>query len=622
MIQTLRENLKGALAIVLIGFILLAMLVTGQEMVKTTLSDTVAKVNGTAISEKDLRRAMMLAKARMQEQMKLEDTAEQLKDENLRQPALNSLIREKALVLAAQKGGMGVSDATVKDQIKQSFSQNNAFQAEQFNYFLNRNGYTQASLIEQESGLYVLRQLMQGLSGSAFVTASEVDLLAAIVGQKRNFTAITLPYSLLDGKIKIADEEAEQYYKDNQARFTEEQKISVQYIALFLDDLAKLKVPTDEQIKASFEEEQKNFVSTPELIIAHILVDAKTEKAAAQKRIDDIKVKLASGESFESLAKTQSDDLGSKDAGGVLGVMTGDLFPADFQASVSSLTEGQVSAPLTSPAGTHFVKLLKRTTPVAPSFETRKAIIQQQLAKEQAAEHYADDLKRLDELTFGKDSLEAAAQALGLEVKTSALFARSGGADIAAQAAVVEAAFAKDVLEQGQNSKVIEVGSDKAYVVRLKDNNPSHVKPLAEVKPSVVAALTQAKITSELQAKAGQLQQLWSSGGDIAALVKKEGYIQKTFTDAERFKSAEDREVVQWAFSMVPPAPNQPQLGTFTGHKGDVVVISLTAVQKGSRQGLDPQQLDAMKAQVENQQMNDELVAYEQAQFSAAKVKR
>ena len=206
MMLKLRENLQGTLAVVLIVVVVVIMVVSGQEMLKSSVSDRVASVNGVDISGRDLSRAMMNTRARMQEQMQLDENAEQLKDENLRQPALNSLLREKALLLAAQKAGMGVSDAVIKDQIKQSFTQDKQFNAQIFNGYLSRYGYTQASLIEHESGSYLLRQLVTGLTDSAFVTASDLELLASIAGQKRTYSTITIP------KEKVASKSSESVF--------------------------------------------------------------------------------------------------------------------------------------------------------------------------------------------------------------------------------------------------------------------------------------------------------------------------------------------------------------------------------------------------------------------------
>ncbi|HMW71029.1 MAG TPA: SurA N-terminal domain-containing protein, partial [Cellvibrionaceae bacterium] len=211
MIQDLRENLKGTVAVVIGAVVLLAMIVTGQEVSKTSFTDTVASVNGDDISLKDLRRAMTQEKIRLKNQFGMPDDAEQLKDENLKQPALTSLMRQRAVIQAAQRAGMGVSEVVVKDQIKQAFTQDKQFNAQGFNAYLANFGFTQATLLQQESETYIVRQLLSGLSDTAFITQQDVELLAGIVGQKRSFSAVTIPKEKA-AKVTPTEEEIAQYY--------------------------------------------------------------------------------------------------------------------------------------------------------------------------------------------------------------------------------------------------------------------------------------------------------------------------------------------------------------------------------------------------------------------------
>jgi peptidyl-prolyl cis-trans isomerase D len=621
MIQNLRENLKGTVAVVFIGFILLAMVVSGEQLIATSLSDDVASVNGEDITTKDLQRAIMQERARLRNQYQLEDSAEQLKEENLRQPALNALIREKALVQAAQRAGMGVSDEVVKDVIKQGFSQNNQFNQQLFTSYLNQFGHTQASLIERESQGYLARQLLNGLADTTFVTQKDVDLLASIAGQKRSFNVLSISKDKVAKGVSVNDEEIAQFYKDNEKTFTEPEKVILQYLEISVEEMAKAQVVSDEEVKEAFEKELAAFDASPELSIAHILIEKGGDTAAAEKKIAEVKAKLDAGEAFESLAKAYSDDLGSKELGGELGVMTGDAYPAAFKTAVAALNEGQVSAAIPTEAGTHFVKLLKKSQPTPPELAARKDSIKLQLATDKASEKFSEQLKLLDELTFGKDNLESAAQAIGSTVKVTPAFERSGGEGIAANGKVIEAAFAKDVLEQGQNSKVIEMPGDKAVVVRLKEHLASRVKPLQEIKPQVVETLTRQKISTQLQALAQEAIAKIQAGSAAETYAKSQGFAFAKYDAVDRFKSIDNREAMQHAFSMLKPAEGQSHWESFATAEGAQLVIGLTAVVKGEVKDLDPQQLAAMRAQVESQVSADELTAYETVHFSTATVK-
>lgn len=619
MIQDLRENLKGTVAVVIGAVVLLAMIVTGQEVSKTSFTDTVASVNGDDISLKDLRRAMTQEKIRLKNQFGLPDEAEQLKDENLKQPALNNLMRQRAVIQAAQRSGMGVSEVVIKDQIKQAFTQDKQFNAQSFNAYLNNFGYTQATLLQQESESYMVRQLLTGLSDTAFITQQDVDLLAGIVGQMRSFSAITIPKEKAS-KVTPSEEEITQYYQDNQSSFSEPEKVSLQYLEVSVPQLAKDQTVTEEEIKAAFDKELAEFKSEPELSIAHILIEAGQDTTQSDAKIAQVQAKINSGEAFDTLAKTYSDDLGSKELGGDLGVMTGDSFPAEFKTAVAALKEGQVSGPLKSSAGTHFVKLVKKTQPVAPTLEGRRVAIAQQLATDKAAEKFVDQIKALEEATFGKSDLSTAATALGLKVQETELFAKTGAAGITAEPLVLEAAFAKDVLEQGQISKVIELPQERAVVIRLKEHKPSHVKPLAEVRATVLETLVQQKTAAQLLALAKAVSDKLRAGAKPEDAAKELGYSFAQFEKQDRFKSTADREILQYAFGMVRPAA-QPQVENFATRNGGQVVISLTAATNGTVADLEAQQLAGLKSQVVQQKSTDDIAAYEGAHFSAAKVK-
>ena len=49
---------------------------------------------------------------------------------------------------------------------------------------------------------------------------------------------------------------------------------------------------------------------------------------------------------FTELAKTYSDDLGTRDQGGDLGFTSGEAFPEEFESALAALEVGAISAPV------------------------------------------------------------------------------------------------------------------------------------------------------------------------------------------------------------------------------------------------------------------------------------
>jgi len=79
------------------------------------------------------------------------------------------------------------------------------------------------------------------------------------------------------------------------------------------------------------------------------------EKTAAQNA-DKAWNRLQSGESFENVAKTMSEDMTSKHKGGYLGIIDGSTYGQEFQQAISGLVPGIISRPVHSSFGYHIIK--------------------------------------------------------------------------------------------------------------------------------------------------------------------------------------------------------------------------------------------------------------------------
>jgi parvulin-like peptidyl-prolyl isomerase len=87
--------------------------------------------------------------------------------------------------------------------------------------------------------------------------------------------------------------------------------------------------------------------------VAHILLFEPTAEV-----IEEIQVKIDAGVEFALLAMDYSEDFGSAESGGDLGYTSGETFPEAFEKALAGLEVGQVSEPINTDAGTHFIKLL------------------------------------------------------------------------------------------------------------------------------------------------------------------------------------------------------------------------------------------------------------------------
>jgi peptidyl-prolyl cis-trans isomerase C len=167
----------------------------------------------------------------------------------------------------------------------------------------------------------------------------------------------------------------------------------------------KVKV-SDEDVKAYYESHLDLF-KTPETFSArHILVGTKDSPTAngkgltdeqAQAKVAKIQGALKAGKKLKDLTKTNSDDPGSKDKGGLYENIPFGSFTPEFEAAVRQQAVGKVGKPVKTPFGYHLIQVEKITPAKVASFEASKDRAQQmatQAKQEQVMKEFVDSIKK------------------------------------------------------------------------------------------------------------------------------------------------------------------------------------------------------------------------------------
>lgn len=612
MLQNMRDNMKGTLVVIVIILFIVPMVIggVGGGFLGSAAGTEAAEVEGRGITNTELARAIFTRRQTIVSQTGADASAEYLNDENLRQPVLDNLTRRLALVRTAEKNGMGVSDIQLSREItsQEEFRTDNKFDREKYVQLLRGAGFTPALYREQVVSSLLLDQQNFSLDYSSFVTPDELDQIVKVVEQKRTFYSVKIPKSTIEESVVIEDSEIQSYYDVNKNDFIEAEKIKVSYIDLSIDDIAKSVDVNDADVKAQYEQEVEAFEANTQYEVSHILVESADDDSSTTK-IDELKQKINS-DSFSDLAKNYSDDLASKDSGGSLGVMTLGMFPSAFENAVLGMEEGQVSEPVETESGTHFIKVDKKLVAEAPAFDDRKDIIKSQLARAVAEEQFVSQIDELGELTFSAPDLKDAADRLGLEVKETSYFEKNSGSGIALEAAVRETAFSPDVLETSNNSKVIELGNERAIVLKLVDHQKERVKDLSAVTDEIKADLLTEKMNASLKVLAEQFEEKASIASEAEVLAKEMGYDFARFEDVKRQDISVDREASDIAFRATVSEPGTTYENAST-RDGGFLLVGIESVVDGSQADIDAQQLENLKRQLASQNSSSERASFE-----------
>ena len=120
---------------------------------------------------------------------------------------------------------------------------------------------------------------------------------------------------------------------------------------------------------------------------AAIEIKVTEEMNRRRARAAAILSKAKTGADFALLARANSDDPGSRDRGGDLGLFTRNTHTAKFDEAAFALMPGQVSGIVETEYGYHIIKVAERRPERVRSFDETRASIEQQLRARKLAEH-------------------------------------------------------------------------------------------------------------------------------------------------------------------------------------------------------------------------------------------
>ncbi|MNP05716.1 Peptidyl-prolyl cis-trans isomerase D [compost metagenome] len=338
----------------------------------------------------------------------------------------------------------------------------------------------------------------------------------------------------------------------------------------------------DEDLQAAYQKEIANL--SEQRRAAHILIEVndKVTEAQAKAKIEEIQARLAKGESFEALAKEFSQDPGSANNGGDLGYAGPGVYDPEFEKALYALNKDQVSAPVRTDFGLHLIKLLGVEAPEVPTFASLKDKLVRELKTQQVEQRFVEATKQLEDASFEASDLAQPAQDLKLTVHTSAPFGREGGEGIAANRAVVTAAFSPEVLEEGANSTAIELDPETVVVLRVKEHRKPEQLPLEKVAGPIRAQLAKEHASAAAKTRADEL--IASLGDGKTALDKPvDGQGWKAIQAATRNQEGIDPAVLQALFRMPKPeSKDKPTFTSVTLPDGSLMVVRLNGVNEAA----------------------------------------
>ncbi|OYU06610.1 MAG: peptidylprolyl isomerase [Pseudomonas sp. PGPPP1] len=585
MLQNIRDNSQGWIAKTIIGIIVALMAFTGIEAIFQASGNNkqdVAKVNGEEITQTELSQAVDMQRRQLMQQLGKDFDASLLDEKLLREAALKGLIDRKLLLQGAADSKFGFSEAALDQVILQTpeFQVDGKFSAERFDQVIRQLGYSRMQFRQMLTQEMLIGQVRAGIAGSGFVTDAEVLAFARLEKQTRDFATVNIKAN--PAAVKITDDEVKAYYDQHAKEFMTPDQVVIDYLELKKSSFFDQVTVKDDELQAAYQKETANLAEQRRA--AHILIEVndKVTDAQAKAKIEEIQARLAKGEKFEALAKEFSQDPGSASNGGDLGFAGPGVYDPDFETALYALNKDQVSAPVRSTFGWHLIKLLGVEAPQVPTFASLKDKLTKELKTQQVEQRYVEATKQLEDAAFEASDLAQPASDLKLTVRTSAPFGREGGEGVAANRAVVTAAFSPEVLDEGANSSAIELDPETIIVLRAKEHLKPAQLPLESVAAAIRTQMTKERASAAAKAHADELIASLRDG-KTPLNQPVDGQAWKVTEAATRNQEAIEPAVLQALFRMPKPAAkDKPTFTTVTLADGSLVIVRLNGVNEAA----------------------------------------
>ena len=481
------------------------------------------------------------------------------------------------------------------------FHDEGRFSVQKYSDFLQRLGID--ANMYQNSVRYslALEQVTEPVTAALSVPVAVEKAVLASLLQERSVRLRLFEASTYFAENEPTEAEAKSWYEHNKESLKVPASVDAQYI--ILNEAAAVKAvpqPTDTELEQYYESNKARYASPERRSINHIQLNLPTaatpeQVAEVEQKATELKQQLdAEPAKFAELAKQYSDDAGSKQSGGRLGMLAkGDIPELDELAF--SPAETGIYGPLRIDNALHIIQLDSIEAAVTKPFADVRDDLIHEVRLQVASDRFADLSSELVLLANdAHQSLEDISTRLELPIHTVKGVGQAGmvaGAEQTEDTAIFtkypqlrDTLFSHALLEEGATSGVVELSPTELVVLKVSEHTPAYVPEFDKVKNEVVTAVKTEKSLAQAKASAEEAMAKLSSGQSTSltdfdepiTVSRLMGNLPQSLLDA----------------IMSAPVDNLPSYTTFWIPQG-YVVARIESVQES--QAAD----DGLKAQIE-----------------------
>jgi peptidyl-prolyl cis-trans isomerase D len=580
--ESLRNFLTGPRLFIVIAACALPFVFLGTSSLGSTFQTSLGSVNGENVTEADWQIAANFTEDRLKkiygENFDLSQLDEDIQINQIKQ----ELISQKVLLSEARSLGFINKDTERQAKVaiikNQSFHLDGFFDEDIYEAQINASGHTKESYIDLMSDIMASGIFRNSLAASGFVTEFEVKELAEILEQTADINFIKVDFNLLKQQIENSEEEITDFYNNNEILFFSEEERTVKYFILESEEYNSLVKLPNNYVEDAYEEYTQQANNRNEIRFSHIMIEKNNYSSDedAFNVINEVMLKLNSGDSFSNLAKEFSEDIVSKDNNGDLEYFDAEIFPEEFAVALKNMNLNDISEIVELDETFHILKITEFNEFDFMTMEQMKDSIVQELIQSESSALMNDDYEIIDEMIFSGSSLVSISTSLSKELLEKKQLTQSNFDFILTEQNIKDFIFSPD---SDLNKPYLFSVEDSIIVIQIEDITEPKLLAIDKVQNEVIEYLSLQKTNDKMNLLVSELA-IAKEEDSIENFLSAYDFLSKeSFVAIKRYSSLLPREVISKVFEVLPGSSV-----SIDSSNGDKYFVDLININKPSQE--------------------------------------
>jgi peptidyl-prolyl cis-trans isomerase D len=380
MLKLIRSHalVKTFLWIIIIAFVATIFYSWGAGGKVGGVNKTIASVNGMEIQVSEFNRAYGNIVNYYRDQFSDQFSDEMAAKLNLKENALEALIQNRLMLAEAERMNLLVSDQELASRISKrpEFQKDSQFSNGLYLNYLKFYRITPREFEEGQREDLLREKLQDVIKASTQITESEIQEAHIKENEKIKFKYIGFSRDFFKPTGLPSDPDLQKYFEAHKSEFEVPEQIQVQYVKLTpVMVIDKIEV-YEEDINDYYDTNQAKFFIKKQYQASHILIRSDAQlpfgedlsgetkeklldeaNAGARAKAEEILKQIRDGADFKEMAKKYSADPGSGANGGSLGQFSKGMMVPEFEAALDLLSPGELGGPVQTAFGFHIIRL-------------------------------------------------------------------------------------------------------------------------------------------------------------------------------------------------------------------------------------------------------------------------